>query len=93
MENFRQIAEEMLAKGAAFEVADAEELVKAVSRLLGDEALRGQVAAAADAIARQRAEVLDTVISQLEPVMAGVAARAPETVGSPTVGGSADARP
>lgn len=93
MENFRVIAEEMSAKGAAVEVADAEELVKAVSRLLGDETVRGQVAATADAVALQRAEVLDTVVSQLEPVLAGIAARAPETAEAPTVGGSADARP
>ncbi|MDH3241686.1 MAG: 3-deoxy-D-manno-octulosonic acid transferase [Alphaproteobacteria bacterium] len=93
MENFRVIAEEMLAKGAAFEVADAEELVKVVSRLLADETLRHQVAATAEAVARQRAEVLETVVSQLEPVLAGFAARAPERVGAPTVGGSADARP
>jgi 3-deoxy-D-manno-octulosonic-acid transferase len=92
MENFRAITDEMSAKGGAFEVADAEELVKTVSRLLGDEELRAEVAATAAAIAAQREEVLETVLSQLEPVLGGVAARTRGPEGRNTIGGTADAR-
>ncbi len=77
MENFRAIVEEMSAHGAAHEVADAEELVKALGRLLSDEPLRAEVAATARAIATAKDGILATVLDQLEPLMAGVAARGP----------------
>jgi 3-deoxy-D-manno-octulosonic-acid transferase len=76
MENFRAISDEMSAKGAAMEVADAEELVKAVMQLLGDEELRVRVSATAAAIAAEKEDILDVVVNQLEPVLAGIAARA-----------------
>lgn len=78
MENFRAIAEEMSAKGGAFEVADAEELVKMAGRLLDDDALREGAIAAAAAIAADKDGILDTVMGQLEPILAGIAARTPE---------------
>lgn len=92
MENFRTIVDEMFAKGGSFEVADAEELVKVVSRLMGDETLRAEVAATAARIAAERAEVLDKVVTQVEPVLAGIAARVAEDEGHNTIGGTADAR-
>jgi len=75
MDNFRAIVEEMAARGAAHEVADAEELVKAVGRLLADDGLRREVAAAAAAVATAKDGILDAVLDQLEPVFAGIAAR------------------
>jgi 3-deoxy-D-manno-octulosonic-acid transferase len=81
MENFRVIVDELTASGATFEVADAEELIKAVIRLLDDEDLRRKVSATAAHIAAQKEEILDAVIDQLEPVLAGIAARAPDTDG------------
>lgn len=75
MENFRAISSEMSAKGATIEVADAEELVKALAQMLDDEQLRARVTATAASIAAEKEGVLDLVISQLEPVLAGIAAR------------------
>lgn len=92
MENFRAIAEEMSAKGGSYEVADAEELVKAVSRLLGDPALRHEATTTAAVIAAEREEVLDEVIAELEPVLAGLAVRGPGCREQDTIGGTADAR-
>ena len=54
MENFRAIVDELTVSGGAFEVADAEELVKAVDRLLNDEELRAKVSAAAAEIAAHK---------------------------------------
>jgi len=93
MGNFRAISDEMSAKGAAIEVANAEELVKAVMQLLGDEELRARVSATATAIAADKEDILDIVANQLEPVLAGIAARTqnpepgtapagPDTIGS-----------
>jgi 3-deoxy-D-manno-octulosonic-acid transferase len=74
MENFRAIVDEMAAKGAAHEVADAEELVKALERLLTDAALRREVANTARGIATAKDGILDAVLGQLEPALAGIAA-------------------
>jgi 3-deoxy-D-manno-octulosonic-acid transferase len=71
MENFRAIVEEMSAKGASHEVADAEELVKALHSLLGNSELRREVADAAQRIATAKDGILEAVLSQLEPVLAG----------------------
>ena len=99
MENFRAISDEMSAKGAAIEVADAEELVKAVMQLLGDEELRIRVSATAAAIAAEKEDILDAVINQLEPVLAGITARdqnsGPGTApaGQDPIGSATDAGP
>jgi 3-deoxy-D-manno-octulosonic-acid transferase len=99
MENFRAISEEMSAKGAAIEAADAEELVKAVMQLLSDEELRVRVSATAAAIAAEKEDILDTVVNQLEPVLAGITARtqnpAPGTApaGHDPIGNATDAGP
>ena len=99
MENFRAISDEMSAKGAAIEVADAEELVKAVTQLLGDEELRARVSATAAAIAAEKEDVLDSVVNQLQPVLAGIAARARDSgpvtapAGGDAIGGGGDAGP
>jgi 3-deoxy-D-manno-octulosonic-acid transferase len=74
MENFRAIVDEMAARGAAHEVADAEELVKALERLLTDAALRREVANTAQGIATAKDAILDAVLGQLEPALAGIAA-------------------
>lgn len=71
MENFRAIVEEMSAKGASQEVADAEELVKALHSLLGNGELRREVADTAQRIATAKDGILEAVLGQLEPVLAG----------------------
>ncbi|MFT5539527.1 MAG: 3-deoxy-D-manno-octulosonic-acid transferase, partial [Alphaproteobacteria bacterium] len=76
MENFRAIVDEMSAKGAAYEVADAEELVKALSKLLTNTELRREITISAERIATAKDSILNTVIGQLEPVLAGLARRA-----------------
>lgn len=86
MENFRAIVEEMSAKGAAHEVADAEELVKALQRLMSDGALRREVADTAQHIATAKDGILETVLGQLEPVFAGFAVRNRHQAGAPTQG-------
>ena len=99
MENFRAIVDELTASGGAFEVADAEELVKAVDRLLGDEELRVHVSATAAAIAAHKEDILNAVVDQLEPVLAGFAARGPDAIADmdrnedSSVGGDIDASP
>ncbi len=99
MENFRAISDEMSAKGAAIEVADAEELIKAVTQLLGDEELRRRISATAAAVAAEKEGVLDIVIDQLEPVLASIATRAqngepdPDPASRDTIGSASDAGP
>jgi 3-deoxy-D-manno-octulosonic-acid transferase len=75
MENFRAIVEEMSSRGATHEVADAEELVKALDRLLGDAALCDEVAGTAKRLAAAKDSILDQVAAQLEPVLGPVARR------------------
>jgi len=76
MENFRTIVDEMSAKGAAHEVTDAEELVKALSKLLTNSELRREITISAERIATAKDAILDNVIGQLEPMLAGLAQRA-----------------
>jgi 3-deoxy-D-manno-octulosonic-acid transferase len=76
MENFRAIVNEMAARGGAAEVADAEELVKAVRQLLANPKMRSEMAAAAADIASTKEAILDTVLNHLDTVLAGIAARA-----------------
>jgi 3-deoxy-D-manno-octulosonic-acid transferase len=84
MENFRAIVDEMSAKGAAYEVADAEELVKALSKLLTNTELCQEIMLSAERIATAKDSILDTVIGQLEPVLAGLAMRAdPDRMSAP----------
>lgn len=84
MENFRAIVTEMAARGAAHEVADAEELVKALQSLLADNALRLEVAGSAQRIATAKDGILDSVLGQLEPLLAGVAVRNRHEAGAPS---------
>lgn len=72
MENFHAIVAEMTGKGAAFEVADAEELVKALTQLLGDTELREGVAETGRRIATAKDAILDSVLTQLEPLLGGI---------------------
>ena len=93
MENFHAIVEEMTGKGAAFEVADAEELVKLLTQLLGDAAGRQGVAASAQRIATAKDGILDTVASQLEPLLASIAGPARRTVETAAAGRGTDESP
>ncbi len=83
MENFHAIVEEMTGKGAAFEVADAEELVKSLTQLLSDAAGREGVAASAQRIATAKDSILDTVVRHLEPLLAGIAGPARRPTAEP----------
>jgi len=93
MENFHAIVEEMTGKGAAFEVADAEELVKALTQLLGDAVLRQGVADSAQRIATAKDSILDTVVRQLEPLLAGIAGAARRPVETVAAGRGPDESP
>lgn len=83
MDNFRAIVDEMAARGGAAEVADAEELVKAVNQLLDNDDLCNQMTAAAAEIAGAKESIIDTVLGHLEPVLAGIAVRARGVGGNP----------
>jgi 3-deoxy-D-manno-octulosonic-acid transferase len=72
--NFRAIAAELAAAGAAEEVEDAAALAAAVDRLIWDEALRMRRGAAAKRVAEAGRGVLDAVIAALEPELAALAA-------------------
>lgn len=69
VENFRAIAEEMDQAGAWLRVADAASLADAVSRLLGDDAERARLSAAARAVAATQDHVLDRVAAEIAPFM------------------------
>ena len=65
--NFRAIAAELAAAGAAEEVRDGASLAAAVDRLIADEAMRMGRGAAAKRVAEAGRGVLDAVIASLEP--------------------------
>ncbi|HUI17723.1 MAG TPA: 3-deoxy-D-manno-octulosonic acid transferase [Alphaproteobacteria bacterium] len=68
--NFRAIASELAAAGAAEEVRDGAALAAAVDRLIADEAMRMGRGAAAKRVAEAGRGVLDAVIASLEPELA-----------------------
>ena len=72
--NFRAIAAELVAAGAAEEVRDGAALAAAVDRLIADEAMRMGRGAAAKRVAEAGRGVLDAVIASLEPELEPLAA-------------------
>jgi len=69
MMNFEDIGARLDKAGAAIEVGDEEALGDAVSRLLGDDADRARMAAAASNLADAEAGVLDAVLGELRPFL------------------------
>ncbi|NIR60008.1 MAG: hypothetical protein GWO02_11020 [Gammaproteobacteria bacterium] len=74
MSNFRRLSEEMSRAEAIRQVAGADELGEAVSRLLQDEPARDAMIAAAAEYAAVQAGVLDNVLAALGPHLARAAA-------------------
>ncbi len=69
MMNFEDIAAHMDKDGAAIEVEDEKTLGDTIQRLLGDEAERDRMAAAAGDLAAAEAGVLDAVLGELKPFL------------------------
>jgi 3-deoxy-D-manno-octulosonic-acid transferase len=69
MTNFRDIAREMDAAGAALEVRDAAALGTAVDSLLSDPARRAHMAEAASRVAAGKARVLDETLAAIAPFL------------------------
>jgi 3-deoxy-D-manno-octulosonic-acid transferase len=65
MSNFRAIARDLLARGAAREVRDAKALSDAVCELLGDDAARARLAAAAGQWRQENAGAVDRTLAVL----------------------------
>jgi 3-deoxy-D-manno-octulosonic-acid transferase len=72
MGNFRFIARDLVERGAAREVADEAALAVEVSRLLGDEAARGQLAAAAARWHQENTGALDRTLQVIREAMAAL---------------------
>ena len=70
MGNFRLIARDLLARGAAREVADAAGLATAAAELLGEAAPRGQLAAAAAAWHRANAGAVERTLAVIRAELA-----------------------
>ena len=69
MMNFEDIAAHMDKGGAAIEVEDEKTLGDTIQRLLGDEAERDRMAAAASDMAAAEAGVLDALLGELKPFL------------------------
>ena len=69
MMNFEDIAAQLDKAGAALEVEGEKALGDTVARLLGDEAERDRMAAAAGDLAAAEAGVLDAVLGELKPFL------------------------
>ncbi len=69
MMNFEDIAARLDKAGAALEVGDEKALGDTVARLLGDEAERDRMAAAAGDLVAAEAGVLDAVLGELKPFL------------------------
>jgi 3-deoxy-D-manno-octulosonic-acid transferase len=77
MDNFREIADALLAADAALAVPDGEALARTVGDLLEDEAARDALAARAQTAAASEARVLDATIDALHPLLARAIGDAP----------------
>jgi 3-deoxy-D-manno-octulosonic-acid transferase len=75
VDNFRSIAGELATAGAAVEIADGAELTRTVGELLGDPDRANAMAEAAESAAARKQDVLDTVLSEITPLIAGATAR------------------
>lgn len=70
--NFREITGDMLAAGAAVEVADGEALADTLRVLLADEARRQEVSANARRFAASKHGILDEIMERLAPYTAAL---------------------
>jgi 3-deoxy-D-manno-octulosonic-acid transferase len=73
MSNFRAVARELIARGAAREVADAEDLVTACEELLRDDSSRASLARAAAQWHRDNTGAVDRTLKVLREELAKVA--------------------
>lgn len=69
VDNFRAVADELAAAGAALEVADGAALTTALARLLTDPDQMSHMAQAARVVADRRQDVLDRVVDALAPLI------------------------
>lgn len=69
IDNFRSIANELLAAGASREVADGPELLRAIGDLLDAPAQAEAMADAAAGAANRKQEVVDLVMRRLQPLI------------------------
>jgi 3-deoxy-D-manno-octulosonic-acid transferase len=72
MGNFRLIARDLVARGAALEVADAAALVARAAELLPDAARRGEIAAAAGQWHRDNAGAVERTLAVIRTELAGL---------------------
>jgi 3-deoxy-D-manno-octulosonic-acid transferase len=72
MSNFRLIAADLVARGAALEVADGTALMHEVTALLGDDARRAKLAAAAAQWRRENAGAMDRTLAVVREELAKV---------------------
>jgi 3-deoxy-D-manno-octulosonic-acid transferase len=70
VENFRSITVDLGTAGASREVANREELTRAVADLLGNPAKLDAMTNAAQAAAARNQAVLDTTMQRLQPLLA-----------------------
>lgn len=70
VENFRSITVDLGAAGASREVANREELTRAVAELLGNREKLEQMTNAAQSAAARNQAVLDTTMQRLQPLLA-----------------------
>jgi 3-deoxy-D-manno-octulosonic-acid transferase len=68
MENFREIAGLFIKEGAAIQVRESAELVKALDRILSDERVAAALGAKARRLVESNTGATDRVVAALEPV-------------------------
>jgi 3-deoxy-D-manno-octulosonic-acid transferase len=83
MFNFRAIADELAAAGAATTVTDPATLADVVGSLLGDPALRGRCGAAAMAVAAGKDDIVGEVAAALLPLLGEAAKDAEAGLAAP----------
>lgn len=91
MDNFREIADALIARGGAFEVRDAESLVAAAIRLLGDKASHERASLAARRFVEEHSGATARTIDALAELIPDVFAPVRE-IGAGTGGEGAAAR-
>ena len=91
MQNFREIADDMADAKAAITVGDEETLAGALRHLLAEPAATSKLALAAKSVADAKTAVLDRVMKDLAPLLAGMVSR-PTTPPAPLASRSSHAR-
>jgi 3-deoxy-D-manno-octulosonic-acid transferase len=71
MSNFRELTRDLLTRGAARQVADADQLVTAIGELLQDPAQRDRLAEAARAWHQQNRGAVDRTLSVIYSELEG----------------------